>query len=94
MTALLPQIASFALAALAVAWVLAVVRLALGPTLADRAVALDLMATIVIAMAALASMVFDRPVLLDVAIVLALVAFVGTVAFGLYVERASREEGR
>lgn len=94
MSALLPQIASFALAALAVAWVMAGIRLALGPTLADRAIALDLMATIVIAMAALASMVFDRPVLLDVAIVLALVAFVGTVAFGLYVERASRGEGR
>lgn len=92
MSALLTLAAEVAMLVLALAWVAAFVRLVRGPSLADRAVALDLMATLVIVLAAAGAIAFDHPVLLDVAIVLALVAFVGTVAFGLYLERAARKE--
>jgi multicomponent Na+:H+ antiporter subunit F len=34
----------------------------------------------------------NQPVFLDAAIVLALVAFLGTVAFGRYLERRARDE--
>lgn len=92
MSALLTLAAEVAMLVLALAWVAAFVRLVRGPSLADRAVALDLMATLVIVLAAAGAIAFDDPVLVDVAIVLALVAFVGTVAFGLYLERAARKE--
>jgi multicomponent Na+:H+ antiporter subunit F len=39
---------------------------------------------------ALFAMQFERPVFLDVAMILALVSFVGTVAFAYYVEKGAR----
>jgi multicomponent Na+:H+ antiporter subunit F len=69
------------------AMLLALVRLIIGPSLADRVLALDLMATIAVAIVAVYAMAYEQPLLLDVAAVLALVAFVGTIAFALYMER-------
>ena len=65
---------------------LALVRLLRGPSLADRIVALDLMTTIGVAICGLYAVIHDQPVFLDVAIVMALIAFVGTVAFARYLE--------
>jgi len=65
------------------------VRLVRGPTLADRVVAYDLMATITVGLLALVSMAFDARVLLDVAGVLALVMFISTIAFARYIEKRS-----
>ena len=67
--------------------VVAFVRLARGPSLPDRVVALDLMATLIIAITATYSVVTDQPAYLDAAIVLALIAFLGTVAFAYYLNR-------
>ncbi len=67
--------------------VLAFIRLILGPSLPDRVVALDLMATLVIGIIAVYAMATRQPVFLDVAIILALLSFLGTVAFASYVER-------
>lgn len=64
---------------------LAVVRLLKGPTLPDRVVAIDLIATQSVAMLASAAIAFDEPALLQPALVLTLIAFVGTVAFARYV---------
>ncbi len=75
------------LAVLAVAMLLAFVRLVLGRSLPDRVVALDLIVTASIAMAGVHAVGTGRMVYLDVAIVLALVGFVGTVAFASYVTR-------
>ena len=79
-----------ALAMLAIAMVLVFVRLVRGPSLADRVVALDLLATIGVSAAVVYAITFDAPVFLDVAIVLALISFIGTVAFAKYVERGVR----
>lgn len=69
---------------------LAVVRLLRGPTLPDRVVAIDLIATQAVAMLASSAIAFDEPALLQPALVLTLIAFVGTVAFARYVaKRAS-----
>lgn len=65
----------------------AFVRLVRGPTLPDRVVALDLMATLIIAISAAYSVVTDQPAYLDAAIVLALITFLGTVAFAYYLNR-------
>ncbi len=71
---------------------LAFVRLVLGRTLPDRVVALDLISTAAVAVLALASVRYEVPALLDVAVVLALVAFIGTVAFARFVEQGERDD--
>jgi multicomponent Na+:H+ antiporter subunit F len=72
---------------LALAALMAFVRLVRGPSLPDRVVALDLIATLSIGMIATYAVSQDQPVLLDVAIVLALLAFLATVAFARYLEK-------
>lgn len=63
------------------------VRLVIGPTLVDRVVALDLLTTIGISVVAAHAVATGQDVFLDVAILLALIAFLSTVAFANYVER-------
>jgi multicomponent Na+:H+ antiporter subunit F len=79
--------ATLVLNVLVVALFLAFIRLVRGPSLPDRVVALDLCGTVVVGMIAVQAILVDQRVLLDVAIGLALVAFLGTVAFARYVER-------
>lgn len=75
---------------LAVAMLVTVVRLAIGPTLADQVVALDLIAIIGVAMMVVGAIAFDLTPLLDVAMLLALISFIGTIAFASYIERRER----
>jgi multicomponent Na+:H+ antiporter subunit F len=67
-------------------------RLRRGPTLADRVLALDLMTTLL--MGALgAYVVFSRQeVFFDVVMVLALIAFLGTVIYARHIDRDARRE--
>ncbi|MCA1731977.1 MAG: pH regulation protein F [Acidobacteria bacterium] len=74
-------------AMLSLALALAFVRLAKGPTVADRVVALDLIAIISVGVILVYDVDVGLGVFLDAAIVLALVGFVGTVAFAKYLER-------
>lgn len=64
------------------------IRLARGPTLPDRIAALDLIAVLALAMAAVYAMYTREEVYLDFGIALALLTFVGTVAFASYLERS------
>jgi multicomponent Na+:H+ antiporter subunit F len=66
---------------------LAFVRLLLGPTIPDRAVGLDGMTIIAISLIAFVAYFSDRLIYLDVALVYAVVSFLGVVALGRYVER-------
>jgi multicomponent Na+:H+ antiporter subunit F len=66
---------------------IAFIRLALGPSLADRVVALDMMNVTVIGFCGLYAILMREPSFLDVAIVLALVGFLATVALARYAER-------
>jgi multicomponent Na+:H+ antiporter subunit F len=72
---------------LTIAIALATVRLVRGPGLASRVVALDVIAVLGAALTAVFAIQFDVRVFLDVTIILALVSFVGTVAFAYYIER-------
>ncbi len=63
------------------------VRLLRGPSLPDRIVALDLLVTLLIGVIATYAILNDQSAFLDVAIILALVSFLGTVAFAYYIER-------
>lgn len=79
-----------ALLVLAAGMLLAFVRLARGPSLPDRVVALDLVATHLVGAIAAYSILTGEPMLLRSAIVLALLTFLGTVAFARYLERRQR----
>lgn len=72
------------------AMLLAMVRLLKGPTLADRVVALDLVAALAVGVIAVTAILTDQPMLLRAGIVVALVIFVGTVAFAMFLEKRGR----
>jgi multicomponent Na+:H+ antiporter subunit F len=63
------------------------VRLVKGPSLPDRVVALDLMTTLGIGVIAAYAMATGETIFIDVAIVVALISFLGTIAFAYYVEK-------
>lgn len=90
MSAITVELVAFVM--LSCAMVLTFVRLVRGPTLPDRVVALDLFAVLSTAFLTLYAIDSDELVFLDVAIVLALIAFLGTAAFALYIERRARDE--
>lgn len=79
-----------ALTMLAFAIVLAFARLVRGPTLPDRVVAIDLLGVLSAGLLVVAASATDQQALLDVAMVIALISFVGTVAYARYVERESQ----
>ncbi|MEM7722616.1 MAG: cation:proton antiporter [Pseudomonadota bacterium] len=78
---------SFVLVMLGVAF--AFIRLVLGPTLPDRVVALDMMTVLIVSFCGLYAILADDTAFVDVAIVLALVGFLATVALARFVERRS-----
>ena len=77
--------AAFLMVVLAVA--LAFLRLIKGPTLADRIVALDLMTVLIVAFCGIFAITSGERAFLDVAIVLALIGFLATVALARFIER-------
>ena len=72
---------------LMVAFLLAFIRLIRGPSLPDRVVALDLITILAVAFCALFAIASDQSAFLDVAIALALVAFLATIALARFAER-------
>ncbi len=65
--------------------VLTLIRLVRGPSLPDRVVAFDLLALLAIGVLALAAWRLGVEAVLDAALILALLAFVATVAFSRFV---------
>jgi len=74
------------------ALLLSFVRLAMGPSLPDRVVALDLISVITVGLIAAYAIDVEQPVFLDAALVVALIAFLGTIAFALYIEKRARDD--
>jgi multicomponent Na+:H+ antiporter subunit F len=72
---------------LTVAALLAFVRVVRGPTLPDRVVAIDLVGVLIVGVIVVGAAATGEQAFLDVAIVVALISFVGTVAYARYVER-------
>jgi multicomponent Na+:H+ antiporter subunit F len=82
-----PPVLAVAGALLGGAFLLALFRLVRGPSSPDRVVALDLMASLALGAIGLETLVSGSEVFLRVATVLALVGFLGTVAYARYLER-------
>jgi multicomponent Na+:H+ antiporter subunit F len=83
--------AGIALATVGVAVLLTLVRLFRGPDLANRVVAIDLLSALGVGIAAAGAVVTGDDVYLDVALILALITFLGTVAFARYAEQGGEE---
>ncbi len=66
--------------------ILSIIRLALGPTPADRVVALDTMNTFVVASMIAYAVASMEYIFIDVAVVYALLAYVGTLYIAKYLE--------
>lgn len=75
---------------LAMGLILALTGLIRGPSLANRVVSFDLLTTIGIGLIAVYAVMNDQPVFLDIAVVLALISFLGTIAFAFYLERSQQ----
>ena len=82
---------NIALVTLGVALLIAVVRLVKGPTLPDRIVAMDLIGVLVVSLIVVLAASTQVTATLDAAIVIALIGFVGTLAYATYVERGHPE---
>lgn len=77
---------------LIIAVIIVLIRLFKGPEVVDRVVALDLVITIGIALITAFSIRSSQPIFLDVAMILALIAFLGTIAFSFYVNKKNNND--
>ena len=84
---MLDVITQITLVTLGVALLVAFIRLVKGPTLPDRIVAMDLFGVLVVGLIVVLAGWSGVRATLDAAIVIALVGFLGTVAYATYVER-------
>lgn len=84
---LLPIVTSVALFGLSISIGLCLYRLLIGPNTVDRLLALDTIATNILAMLVVLSMRLHTDVYLESVMVLAVLSFVGTVAISKYLMR-------
>jgi multicomponent Na+:H+ antiporter subunit F len=84
---MLEVISQATLVTLGVALIVAFIRLVKGPTLPDRIVAMDLFGVLVVGLIVVLAGWSGVRATLDAAIVIALIGFLGTIAYATYVER-------
>jgi Multisubunit Na+/H+ antiporter, MnhF subunit len=77
---------------MAVAFLLAGWRMVVGPSFADRFVALDMLTAIAVGFAALTTLTTGRSAFLDIALGIVLINFVATAAFAVFLERKRRRQ--
>jgi multicomponent Na+:H+ antiporter subunit F len=80
-----------AVAALIVTMFLALARALLGPTVYDRVLAVNTIGTMTVVLIAAVGFLMERPEFLDIALVYALINFIGTIAVLRYIKRYRAE---
>lgn len=75
---------------LSLASIATLIRLVRGPTLHDRILAIDVLTAIVVGVVGTVAIERRENTLVDVSLVIALVAFLGTVAFSVFLEAQNR----
>ena len=75
---------------LSLSLILMLIRLYKAPHVVDRVIALDLVITIGIGLITAYSIATEDYIFLDVAMILALIAFLGTIAFSYYLEKKGK----
>lgn len=63
------------------------IRIYLGPTIPDRIVALDAFSVTLISLTALLSLLFGTSFFMEVILLLAIMSFIGTIAFSKFIEK-------
>lgn len=81
----------FVLPVLSLSMVLIFIRVIKGPRLMDRVVALDLLVIVGIGFISAYAVLFNKTLIIDVSLILALIAFLSTVAFTYYYEKGGEE---
>jgi multicomponent Na+:H+ antiporter subunit F len=84
---MLDTVTHIVLVMLAAALLVAFARLAGGPTLPDRVVAMDLISVLAVGLIVVSAAATNERAFLDAGMVIALVGFVGTLAYARYIER-------
>lgn len=77
---------------LAISLLLVFIRFFKGPTIVDRVIALDLLITIGVGIITAYSISTQQATFMDVAMILALIAFLSTIAFSYYLEKKERDD--
>ena len=77
-----------ALTLMALGMIFAAIRFVKGPTAADRTVAMDTLTTIGVAALVLVGYIFERFIYIDVALVYAVLGFIGVIVIARYLEGA------
>lgn len=77
----------FVFSFLGIGFISAFIRLAKGPHLPDRIISLDLISIMAIGFFVAYAVLYNQSSFLDVSIILAIITFLGTVAFAYYLER-------
>jgi multicomponent Na+:H+ antiporter subunit F len=89
---ILPIAVAIALVLLLAAMLLTVLRVILGPSLADRVLALDQLVSIAIGFIAVVVIMTGFHLYIDIALALALVGFLTTAAFARYIDLGGKGE--
>lgn len=74
---------------LTIAMIGIIIRLVKGPTVADRIVALDALGIGLVSTAALVSIIADTIFFSEIILLIAIIAFIGTVAFSKFIEKGA-----
>jgi multicomponent Na+:H+ antiporter subunit F len=82
---------SIAAVMISAALFISLVRVIWGPSLPDRVVAVDLIGASSVCLMAVGAAGYKEPAFLDAAVVIALLSFLGTVAYSRYIERRKPE---
>lgn len=77
---------------LSLSTILIFIRFLKGPSIVDRVVAFDLMVTVGIGAIAVYSVLSNQATFLDIAMVVALIGFLSTVAFAYYLEKREKND--
>jgi len=73
---------------MAIASILSMIRFIKGPRSADRAVALDTLSITITSALVLLALIFERYIYIDVALVYAVLGFIGIIVIARYIEGA------
>ena len=84
---MIEKIMFLSLALFMVAIALLLYRMVKGPSLPDRAIALDTIGVNLISAIAIVSIVLNTKAFLEAILILGILAFIGTIAFSKYIER-------
>ena len=77
---------------LAIGGFLCLYRIYKGPSIADRAVGVDIMGILFVGITALTALFYDLSFLMDLAITLTLFSFIGSLALAKYLEKRSLDD--